>query len=71
MAEPLESLPKTFAARCGRNPPDFDYAFNLGYGRRCTDTAPLFRTIRAIVDADTQRRIDARDARAQAARTGR
>ncbi len=27
----------------GRNPPDFDYAFNLDYGRRWTDAHPLTR----------------------------
>ncbi|WP_404822711.1 HD domain-containing protein [Burkholderia anthina] len=48
----------------GSNPPDFDYAFNLGYGRRYTDAAPLFAALRTIVDGDTQRRIDARSGNA-------
>ena len=37
----------------GANPPDFDYAFNLQYGRAYTDAAPLFQEIRALIDADT------------------
>jgi putative hydrolase of HD superfamily len=37
----------------GANPPDFDYAFNLGYGRRHTATAPLFAALRQMLDADT------------------
>lgn len=40
----------------GDNPPDFDYAFNLDYGRRHTATAPLFAELRAMLDRDTARR---------------
>lgn len=43
----------------GANPPDFDYAFNLGYGRQHTAGAPLFAELRAMLDADTRRRHDA------------
>lgn len=41
----------------GANEPDFDYAFNLDYGRKYTDALPLFRELRQLVDADTQARI--------------
>jgi len=41
----------------GANDPDFDYAFNLDYGRKYTDALPLFRELRRLVDADTQARI--------------
>jgi putative hydrolases of HD superfamily len=37
----------------GMNPPDFDYAFNLDYGRRYTSGHPLFAAIRAMIDLDT------------------
>ncbi|MTW11191.1 HD domain-containing protein [Pseudoduganella eburnea] len=40
----------------GDNPPDFDYAFNLGYGRKHTATAPLFVALRDILDAETRQR---------------
>lgn len=40
----------------GDNPADFDYAFNLGYGRKHTATAPLFATLRAMLDAETRQR---------------
>ncbi|WP_028104105.1 HD domain-containing protein [Pseudoduganella violaceinigra] len=40
----------------GDNPPDFDYAFNLGYGRKHTATAPLFATLREMLDAETSQR---------------
>lgn len=54
----LDKLETILQHNQGDNPPDFDYAFNLGYGRRYTSAGPLFSTIRAIVDADTQSRID-------------
>lgn len=41
----------------GMNPPDFDYAFNLDYGRRYTSARPLFAALRAAVDADTRDRL--------------
>ena len=63
-AKALDKLETILQHNQGSNPPDFDYAFNLGYGRRYTDAAPLFTAIRDIVDADTQRRIDARGQRA-------
>lgn len=44
----------------GRNPDDFDYAFNLGYGRGYTAAHPLLVALRARLDAATRRRRDAR-----------
>ena len=41
----------------GRNAPDFDYAFNLGYGRRYTDSHPLLATLRQMVDDQTRARM--------------
>jgi putative hydrolases of HD superfamily len=39
----------------GANPPGFDYAFNLGYGRKFVNVHPVVTQLRAIVDEDTQR----------------
>lgn len=39
----------------GANPPDFDYAFNLGYGRAHTDASPIVAALREPVDAETAR----------------
>lgn len=61
-AKALDKLETILQHNQGSNPPDFDYAFNLGYGRRYTDAAPLFAAIRSIIDADTLYRIDARNA---------
>ncbi|WP_153771506.1 HD domain-containing protein [Labrenzia sp. CE80] len=39
----------------GRNEPDFDYAFNLGYSREATGRHPLLRNLRSLTDNLTQR----------------
>ncbi len=41
----------------GRNPPAFDYAFNLGYGQQYTAAHPLTAAIRALLDHDTRARM--------------
>ncbi|AZF16862.1 HD family hydrolase [Pseudomonas sp. R3-18-08] len=43
----------------GLNPPDFNYAFNLAYGKKHTDAEPLFEALRALIDRATQERLDA------------
>ena len=40
----------------GANPPDFDYRFNLGYGRQYTSGDPTIEAIRRVLDAETERR---------------
>lgn len=42
----------------GRNPPDFDYAFNLPYGQTYTRGHPLIEQLRTILDAETRQRAD-------------
>ncbi len=39
----------------GRNGQDFDYAFNLSYGREYTSLHPFLEEIRAQIDVETQR----------------
>ena len=46
----------------GDNPPGFDYAFNLDYGRVATDATPLTRTLREILDTETARLADTKEA---------
>ncbi|MBB1634409.1 HD domain-containing protein [Cupriavidus sp. UME77] len=55
----LDKLETIMQHSQGKNPPDFDYAFNLGYGKQYTSTDELFRTIRAIIDDDTKGRMQA------------
>jgi putative hydrolases of HD superfamily len=40
----------------GRNPPGFDYLFNLGYARAHTANDPVIAQIRGILDAETKAR---------------
>lgn len=55
LAKAFDKLETVLQHTQGLNPPDFDYAFNLGYARQYTDYDELTRTVRAIVDADTAR----------------
>ncbi|MFF7860614.1 HD domain-containing protein [Pseudomonas monteilii] len=38
----------------GDNPPGFDYAFNLEYGRRYTDAIPFLAALRRTLDEETR-----------------
>ncbi|MFK0038112.1 HD domain-containing protein [Pseudomonas monteilii] len=38
----------------GENPPGFDYAFNLEYGRRYTDAIPFLASLRRALDEETR-----------------
>ncbi|QXI36497.1 HD domain-containing protein [Pseudomonas xantholysinigenes] len=53
----LDKLETLLQHTQGANPGDFDYAFNLDYGRRYTDAAPLFRALREQIDNDTRQRM--------------
>ncbi len=55
LAKAFDKLETVLQHTQGQNPPDFDYAFNLGYARQYTDLDELTRSVRAIVDADTAR----------------
>jgi putative hydrolase of HD superfamily len=62
VAKALDKLETMLQHNQGANPPDFDYAFNLGYGRKFTDALPLAAAIRSFIDAETQRNAErARD----------
>ena len=54
----LDKLETILQHNQGQNPPDFDYAFNLGYGRQHTNGEP-FAQIRAVLDAGTRARLTA------------
>lgn len=55
-AKALDKLETIIQHNQGANPPDFDYLFNLDYGRKYTRAEPLFAQLRELVDADTRRR---------------
>lgn len=58
LAKALDKLETLMQHNQGRNPPGFDYAFNLGYGRKHTAGHPLIEAVRAVLDAETQARAD-------------
>jgi putative hydrolase of HD superfamily len=55
VAKALDKLETLMQHNQGANPPDFDYVFNLGYGRKATDAVPLAAEIRKIIDEETRR----------------
>ncbi len=50
----LDKLETILQHNQGKNPSDFDYRFNLSYGRDHTDKIPLFAAIRKILDDKTR-----------------
>jgi putative hydrolase of HD superfamily len=60
LAKGLDKLETILQHTQGRNPADFDYAFNLVYGQRYTAADPVLAALRDRLDAETARR--ARDA---------
>lgn len=56
LAKGLDKLETILQHTQGENPADFDYRFNLAYGRRYTEDHPVLVTLRAILDEETERR---------------
>ena len=56
LVDRCESLETLIQHNQGDNPPDFDYAFNLAYGRPYTREPALIAELRRMVDADTRAR---------------
>jgi putative hydrolase of HD superfamily len=58
IAKALDKLETILQHTQGDNPPDFDYRFNLGYGRSFTASHPAIVRLRAMLDEATERRAD-------------
>ncbi len=56
VAKALDKLETILQHNQGLNPEDFDYEFNLDYGKTHTDRVPIAATIRDLLDADTRAR---------------
>lgn len=56
LAKALDKLETIMQHTQGKNPPAFDYRFNLEYGRSHTADEPLIAAVRAILDAETEQR---------------
>jgi putative hydrolases of HD superfamily len=52
----LDKLETIIQHNQGDNPKDFNYVFNLDYGKKYTNITPLFVELRALVDEETKRR---------------
>lgn len=59
LAKAFDKLETLLQHTQGRNPLDFDYAFNLGYARQYTDLDDLTRALRAQIDVATAQRMQA------------
>ncbi|MEM1174098.1 MAG: HD domain-containing protein [Pseudomonadota bacterium] len=53
-AKAIDKLETILQHNQGDNPRDFDYRFNLDYGRRHTDKLPLTTALRDLFDAETE-----------------
>ena len=56
LAKAFDKLETLLQHTQGQNPPDFDYAFNLDYGRRYTELNAQTRQLRAWIDEETRKR---------------
>ena len=56
LAKGLDKLETILQHSQGKNPEDFDYAFNLGYGVRYTAADPILAALRTRLDEETARR---------------
>ncbi len=56
LAKGLDKLETILQHTQGQNPSDFDYRFNLTYGRRFTEDPPVLAALRALLDEETERR---------------
>lgn len=58
LVKALDKLETILQHNEGRNPPDFDYAFNLDYGSSQTGYDDLTRALRVLLDEETRRRME-------------
>lgn len=58
MVKALDKLETILQHTQGRNPPDFDYGFNLTYGEKLTTATPFLASLREILDEKTRARMN-------------
>ena len=59
LAKGFDKLETMLQHLVGKNAPDFNYRFNLGYGVKHTARHPLLAELRRLVDRETQKRVAA------------
>ncbi len=57
LAKALDKLETLIQHVQGKNPHDFDYAFNLTYGKQHTSSDTITSFLRSLVDAETKKNI--------------
>jgi putative hydrolase of HD superfamily len=62
LAKALDKLETILQHTQGQNPAEFDYRFNLTYGREYTADHPVLAALRALLDEETERRARETDA---------
>lgn len=55
LAKALDKLETVLQHTQGKNPADFNYGFNIPYGKKWTNSDSLTQQIRTIIDEDTAR----------------
>lgn len=63
LAKGLDKLETILQHNQGVMPDDFDFRFNLHYGAKYTTDDPILRTIRAVLDEETERRAQEQERR--------
>jgi len=58
LAKAMDKLETVLQHNQGKNPPGFDYAFNLDYCQHYTAAHPLTAAVRAVLDRETCDRIN-------------
>ena len=53
----LDKLETIMQHNQGKNPPDFDYEFNLFYGQDAISVLPLLKQIRDVLDKNTRENV--------------
>ena len=61
LAKALDKLETVLQHNQGRNPPGFDYGFNLAYGQQYTASHSLTAAIRVLLDRETRDRMGSED----------
>lgn len=60
VAKALDKLETLIQHNQGQNPPGFDYAFNLDYGKTFTDQIPVLKQLRSLIDKETRSNLENR-----------
>ncbi|TDF38197.1 HD domain-containing protein [Alteromonadaceae bacterium M269] len=55
LAKAFDKLETILQHTQGKNPENFDYGFNLSYGKKYTDFDEITSSLRAIIDKDTKK----------------